>query len=170
MPRRRALAAAVPFFAVPFAAPVPAVAAPRAHTGLERAIVRTINVERTRRALPGLRESRRLARVARRHSADQLRHGLLSHDGPDGTPFATRLARVTRARKLGETVAWLPAAPPAARIVAAWLASPGHRAQLLDPAFRRIGVGRRRGTFRAAAGVMVTADFASGRGTRGARG
>ena len=169
MPRRRALAAAVPLVAAPLAAPAIAPAS-RAHTGLERAVVRTINVERLERGLPRLRESRRLARAARRHSADQLRRGLLSHSSADGAPLGARLARVTRAWKVGETVAWLPAAPSAARFVRAWLDSPGHREQLLDPAYRRIGVGRRRGTLSAAAGIMVTADFASGRRARRGRG
>jgi uncharacterized protein YkwD len=41
-----------------------------------------------------------------------------------------------------------------------WLASPGHRANLLKPSYRRIGVGVARGTFQGYAGAsIVTADF-----------
>jgi uncharacterized protein YkwD len=38
-------------------------------------------------------------------------------------------------------------------VVAAWLASPAHRANLLSPRFHRVGVGDANG--------LVTADFAA---------
>ena len=43
----------------------------------------------------------------------------------------------------------------------AWLASPEHRANLLRPGYRTVGVGARKGTFEGYAGaVVVTTDFA----------
>ena len=46
-------------------------------------------------------------------------------------------------------------------IVGSWLASPGHRANLLRPAWKRIGIGSRTGEFLGYAGAtVVTADFA----------
>jgi uncharacterized protein YkwD len=45
--------------------------------------------------------------------------------------------------------------------VRGWLASPGHRANLLRPGWTRIGIGARVGAFRGYSGVtVVTADFA----------
>jgi uncharacterized protein YkwD len=42
-----------------------------------------------------------------------------------------------------------------------WLASPPHRANLLRPGFRTVGVGVARGTFQGYAGaLLVTTDFA----------
>ena len=155
---------AVPLVATSLAAPAAAPAAPT-HDPLERAVVRGINRERGKLGLRPLRASRPLARIASRHSADQLRHARLSHDAGDGTPFPVRLARVIRARRVGETVAWLAGASPGgpAGVVGLWLQSPPHRAQLLDPAFRRVGVGRRRGKLGALPGIVVTADFATRR-------
>jgi uncharacterized protein YkwD len=44
--------------------------------------------------------------------------------------------------------------------VAAWLASPEHRANLLRPSFRRVGLGDLAGTFQGYPGAqVVTADF-----------
>jgi uncharacterized protein YkwD len=43
-----------------------------------------------------------------------------------------------------------------------WLASPGHRANLLRPGFRRLGLGIATGSFPGQAGAtVVTADFGS---------
>jgi uncharacterized protein YkwD len=42
-----------------------------------------------------------------------------------------------------------------------WLASPGHRANLLDPSYRIVGVGALRGRFEGHDGaLMITTDFA----------
>src|SRR5437762_3575611 len=66
-----------------------------------------------------------------------------------------RLARST----FGEDLAWGPAS--ASWVVGAWLASPEHRAILLRPGFRRVGIGAFQGTFSGRAGALVvTADFA----------
>ncbi len=43
----------------------------------------------------------------------------------------------------------------------AWLASPGHRRNLLRPGFRRVGLGELRTSFQGVTGAtVVTADFA----------
>jgi uncharacterized protein YkwD len=63
----------------------------------------------------------------------------------------------------GENIAWGTGARGSARaIVTAWLASPGHRANLLRPSFRLVGVGDAMGTFLGYRGArVVTVDFAS---------
>jgi uncharacterized protein YkwD len=62
----------------------------------------------------------------------------------------------------GENLAWGTGSLGGAHaIVAAWLASPEHRANLLRPSFRRVGVGDVAGTFQGHSGAhVVTADFA----------
>ena len=85
---------------------------------------------------------------------------MLDHASSDGTPMASRIRRVVRAKRVAETIAWLPPdAGGAAVAVATWMQSPSHRASLLSPALARIGVARRP----AMAGVIVTADLASAR-------
>jgi uncharacterized protein YkwD len=44
-----------------------------------------------------------------------------------------------------------------------WMASPGHRAVLLDRAFRRIGIGRRGGYLGGRPVTVFTADLQSAR-------
>jgi hypothetical protein len=44
-----------------------------------------------------------------------------------------------------------------------WMDSPPHRAVLLSPAFRRVGIARRWGNLRGSKMAVVTADFASRR-------
>jgi uncharacterized protein YkwD len=77
--------------------------------------------------------------------------------------FGTRMLQFqVQGSFAGENLAWGVGDRGTARgIVAAWLASPGHRANLLRASFRRVGVGDLVGTFRGFAGAnVVTADFA----------
>jgi uncharacterized protein YkwD len=60
-----------------------------------------------------------------------------------------------RARYVGENLASGSMPLGASEIVQMWLASPGHRQNLLDSGFHRIGVGVAGGSTR-----LVTADFA----------
>lgn len=128
----------------------------------ERAIVHAVNVERAAHGLPGVRAIRGLSRLAERHSRDQLRHGLVGHDSSDGTPFARRIARVGSFAAAGEVVAFAPrgSASRARDVVRMWMRSSPHRAQLLNPAYRVVGVGQARGGLGSRSGAMVTADFA----------
>jgi uncharacterized protein YkwD len=65
-------------------------------------------------------------------------------------------------RLAGENLAWGTGARGTAQgIVAAWLASPEHRANLLRPSFTRVGISDLVGSFRGHSGAhVVTADFA----------
>lgn len=124
---------------------------------VERRIVRRINRARRRHGLRRLRSTRPLTFVAGLHSLDLARHHELSHASSDGTPFALRVRRVVDARVVGETIAEVSGRGGARAVVRAWLRSPAHRAEVLGPRFRRIGVAHAR---RGGASV-VTADFAS---------
>jgi uncharacterized protein YkwD len=124
---------------------------------VEIAIVRIVNDIRRRYGIPSMRMSRTLDATASAHSWDMLRHNFLGHDASDGTPFALRMRRYTRARSIGETVMWTSGRGRPGAIVAAWMRSPPHRADLLSRAYHRIGVGRARG----GRILFVTADLSS---------
>jgi uncharacterized protein YkwD len=99
-----------------------------------------------------------LLRAARAYSATMLRTGRFAHGA-----MGTRLARYgVRGPRYGENLAWASGSRAAARrIVSSWMASPSHRANLLRPGWRRIGIGALKGTFQGHAGAtVVTADFA----------
>ena len=113
------------------------------------------------RAAHGLRPLRldtTLERAARAHSRDMIARGYFSHGD-----FVRRLMSFgARGPSIGENLGWgVGDRSTPRRIVAAWLASPGHRANLLRAGFTRIGVGRAVGSFSGYRGAtVVTANFA----------
>ncbi len=77
--------------------------------------------------------------------------------------FDARIRRVgVRAPRVGENLAWGVGAMARARaVVHMWLASPAHRANLLHPGYRLVGVGALRGNFSGYRDAMlITTDFA----------
>lgn len=91
-------------------------------------------------AAPPLAASGMLQRVALAHARDMASRGELDHAGRDGS---TPAARVTRAgyrwRVTGENIA--SGQPTAETVVAGWLRSPRHCANIMDPDFTELGVG-----------------------------
>jgi uncharacterized protein YkwD len=127
-------------------------------THSEASILSAMNAVRAAHGLAPLRLDPRLEGAARRHSRRMLRTGTFFHGRFDAR---IRGAGV-RAPRIGENLAWAQGGVSLARsIVNMWLASPGHRANLLHPRFRMVGIAAPRGTFAGRPAVnMVTADFA----------
>jgi uncharacterized protein YkwD len=99
------------------------------------AVVSEVNAARRRAKLGPLATDARLARVARGRSAAMAARGKLSHRGWER---ALREGGV-KGDYLAENVAYN--YPTASAVVRSWLTSRGHRANILSPKFRRIGVG-----------------------------
>jgi uncharacterized protein YkwD len=106
-----------------------------------------INRERIRRGERPLRPNGRLRRAAQAHSRSMAFGDYFQHVGPGGVTPAARLRAVGYISshvgfEVGENIAWgtLWLATPRA-IVASWMASPGHRANILDPHYRETGIG-----------------------------
>ncbi|MEO8688978.1 MAG: CAP domain-containing protein [Solirubrobacteraceae bacterium] len=112
---------------------------------LRRALRCVINQQRARNGLTPLAANRRLTRAAGRHASDMARHNYFSHVSLSGTDPLRRVRAAGWRRGVGETLAWGcgPQSSPAA-IVAAWLASPPHRAIILGHG-RVVGIGYKRG-------------------------
>src|SRR5947207_7144412 len=124
----------------------------------EEALLREMNLARTSRGLRPLRLDAKLESAARAHSAEMLRYGYFGHGA-----FGRRLSSFgVRGQFVGENLAWGKGIYGRAVVVLAeWLSSPEHRANLLRPGFRRVGIGSLAGRFAGQTGVlMVTADFA----------
>jgi uncharacterized protein YkwD len=121
-------------------------------------LLRAVNHTRAAHGLRALRIDTRLARAARSHSVEMLRGDYFTHGDFHGRMVAFHVQGPTA----GENLAWGNGqyATPAT-VIAEWLASPEHRANLLRPGWTRIGIGLARGTFLGnAAATIVTADFA----------
>jgi uncharacterized protein YkwD len=99
-------------------------------------------------AAPPLAVSRRLNEAAAGHARDMARRKYFDHVARDGTEPKDRVRRTGyQSRLTGENIALGPES--AEEVVAGWLDSPGHCANIMDPRFREIGVavasGRKRG-------------------------
>lgn len=124
----------------------------------EASVLSHVNQVRADHDLRPLAVDRRLVRAARGHSATLLRSNVFTHGD-----MTTRLRRSGAHGPLfGENLAWgVGRRSSAAAIVRGWLESPSHRANLLRPGFRRIGIGSLTGRFAGYGGAtVVTADFA----------
>lgn len=139
------------------AAPTAAQATPRHPTRVESETLRLINVVRAEKGLEPVRLDLQLWRAARSHTGDMLRRGYFAHGAT-----TDRLARyIHGAGVVGETLAWgSGTCKSPASTVRSWLDSPTHRALLLDPDFRYVGVGSSGGPFQGEQWARVyTADF-----------
>jgi uncharacterized protein YkwD len=125
----------------------------------EQTLLQAINEARAARGIPALRVGVRLRSAARAHSRAMAQSGAFTH----GNWYQRLRRHGVRARTVGETIAWgVGADGTASAIVSMWLASPPHRATMLNPRFRRAGVGVAVGTMGGLPGANVaTADFAS---------
>ena len=90
--------------------------------------------------LAALTEDWELSRVARYKSQDMHDNRYFAHNSPTyGTPFRMLRAFGLSYRTAGENIAMGYAAPAA--VVAGWMNSEGHRANILSSSYTKIGVG-----------------------------
>ena len=109
-------------------------------TSYEKEVVRLVNEARRNNGIGELTYNWELSRVARYKSQDMRDNGYFSHTSPTyGSPFRMIKSFGISYRTAGENIAKGQASPAA--VVNAWMSSPGHRANILNPAFTEIGVG-----------------------------
>jgi uncharacterized protein YkwD len=81
-----------------------------------------------------------LTHVALRYAQDMATYGYMSHTGHDGSSPAARVSRSGyRWSEVGENLASGIMTPE--EVVAGWLQSPDHCANLMDPLFTQVGLG-----------------------------
>jgi uncharacterized protein YkwD len=110
-----------------------------------------------------------LGAAAREHSQDMLENGFFAHDSSDGEPFWKRIQAFYPQSpsgywSVGENLYWTSGPATASGSVEAWMASPGHRANILDPAWRQIGIATASspdapGAFANLGVTVITTDF-----------
>jgi len=102
-----------------------------------------INTARTNAGLAPLVLDADLARIAQRHACDMADRGYFDHTAPNGTGLMGRARGLTGFCQLAENIARGQQDIPT--VMATWLRSPGHRANLLDPGLTHVGLGRAAG-------------------------
>lgn len=105
-------------------------------------VIELTNIERTHHRRLTLRANERLMQAAQLQADQMARAAHMAHELPEARyPRAQdRLAAADyRWRAFGENVAF--GQPSAARVLDSWMHSPGHRLNILNPAFTEMGVG-----------------------------
>jgi uncharacterized protein YkwD len=135
------------------------------HKQARRSMKCLVNRARHRHGLGRVRANGRLNRAARMHTVFMKRHHCFSHRCSGEPSFVARLRRVNylvnglRRWKVGENIARAAGrGGTPKKIVRGWMRSPGHRANILDPQYRNLGVGFAAGGGKRS-GVMFTTDF-----------
>ncbi|GAA4469526.1 hypothetical protein GCM10023189_56690 [Nibrella saemangeumensis] len=130
------------------------VEAPKVRADLEARMLELVNEERLKEGLKPLKADPELAVVARNHSRDMFARGYFAHITPDGKdPFDRIRAARVRFLTAGENLAL---AQTVSIAHTGLMNSPGHRANILRPAFGRVGIGILDG---GVYGLMVTQNF-----------
>lgn len=111
--------------------------------GLDAALLARMNAARAAHGLGPLRQNPELAVAARHHSLEMARAGYFAHASLDGGSFAGRVREwygvVGRRWAVGENLLWSTPTIDGLQAVNLWLASPGHRANVLGPRWRDAG-------------------------------
>ena len=120
---------------------------------LERRIFQFANEARRKNGLPALDPDATLTAKAREKSDDMLKNNYFSHTSPDGKTLQDRLLEEKPAvartmSRAGENIYMgarfdytVDVKTQARLIVDGWMASPGHRKNLLDPNYTHMGIG-----------------------------
>jgi uncharacterized protein YkwD len=135
---------------------------PQIHiTGLEQRVAALVNLQRRQHGLNALAIDPGLSKIARDHSQDMVNRGFFDHVNPDGKAPSDRLrlagyicskmsgeniyqnnvySRVT-IRENHKTYDWNSPEQIAESTVSGWMASPGHRRNILQKNYSRTGLG-----------------------------
>ncbi len=106
----------------------------------EKEVVRLVNEIRAKNGLNPLTEDWELSRVARYKSQDMKDNNYFSHTSPTyGSPFNMMKSFGISYKTAAENIAKGQATPQA--VVNAWMNSAGHRANILNSSYTKIGVG-----------------------------
>lgn len=105
-----------------------------------------LNSERSAKGLSRLSSSGRLTNAAQGHADDMAAKGYFSHQSADGRQLGDRVRALGyRYCAVAENIAQ--GQDDVAEVVQAWMASSGHRRNILDPELTEFGVGRAAGRY-----------------------
>jgi uncharacterized protein YkwD len=108
-------------------------------TAAEAAVLSLVNKERNKAGCSPVTSSRALAALAEAFSEDMADRNFFDHTDPSGATPWDRAEKAGITNLGGENIARGQA--DAAAVMAAWMDSPGHRANILNCDFKTLGVG-----------------------------
>jgi uncharacterized protein YkwD len=138
-------------------------------SSLEQGVLADINAFRVQHKLAPLRLSSPLTTAAREHSQQMAVQGYFAHESADGSAFWKRIQRFYPSGSsgywsVGENLLWSSPDVGPARALDLWMHSPEHRANILSPHWREIGLSAVHfasapGTYRGSQVTIITTDF-----------
>ncbi|AZM55777.1 SCP-like extracellular [Streptomyces sp. WAC 01529] len=112
---------------------------PSGESAAEAAVLTLVNEERAKVGCRPVTADSKLAELAGRFSADMAERDFFAHTDPDGATPWDRAEKAGIANLGGENIARGQA--DAQSVMAAWMSSPGHRANILNCDYKTLGVG-----------------------------
>lgn len=139
------------------------------HNANEQYLLELINAERAKAGVQPLAFDNDLSEAAEDHSQWMLAADVFSHTGSGGSSSTQRMKaagyNLQGSWATGENIAWATTRAPAGYqdevqlLHTNLMNSPGHRANLLNPNFREVGLGVEVGDYRGRSSAFVTQDF-----------
>ena len=136
---------------------------------LESGVLVELNAIRRAHGLVPVRLSHPLSAAADAHSRSMGRYGYFEHESRDGSAFWKRVQRFYGAGSygtwsVGENLLWSSGGVDASGALKLWMESPAHRANILTPRWREVGlsavnVAGAPGVYGGRDVVIITSDF-----------
>ncbi len=136
---------------------------------LDTGVLQQVNAIRTAHHLRPLTLSPGLSRAALMHTQEMVAKGYFRHNSSNGQSFWQRIREYYSHASfgywsVGENILWTSGQATSSQSMKLWMASPEHRANILNPAWRQIGIAAVNspsapGTYRGLDVTVVTTDF-----------
>jgi uncharacterized protein YkwD len=154
-------------------APAPAAARADGRTTelslLETGVLAQINFIRVQHGLAALRLNADLGEAAEEHSQEMAADGYFQHDSFDGSAFWKRIESFYSTAgygywSVGENLLWSSPSVGSVGALQMWMGSPEHRANILNPRWREIGISavhlaNAPGAYKHRTVTIITTDF-----------
>ncbi|MDT8903694.1 CAP domain-containing protein [Anaeroselena agilis] len=145
---------------IPKPAPIPAPSPAPNSSGVaadEQKALALLNADRAKNGLSPVRANTRLAALAGDYAQDMINRNYFAHNNPEGqSPFDRMRARGISFGYAGENLAINTSVAAAEQ---AFMNSPGHRANILNPHYTQVGIGVR---YSRSGSVYVVQEFTDG--------
>ena len=135
---------------------------------LARGVLFELNRIRAEHHLALLTLNTDLSTAAAQHTSEMITDGYFAHESHDGAAFWKRMTGYTNGAQhswsVGENLLWSAGAVNSNEALKLWMDSPEHRANILSPDWRQIGIAAVHaasapGTFGDSAVTVITTDF-----------